>query len=554
MPTFADITTRLNIVGFGVVGDPSYNQILSILESAYNVVTKDDNGDPDQNGIKENWDLWYRDTTNTLTISYTVGQNRYIESQSKIELDPTLAASYVYLTPTGRAVADSLSEVLIHELGHAVAGAVDSDASISLIGQNTKFTNKVLAGLGIPKVAHYWATSNATLLDVGLEYTGGQEVDIAIVLDLSTKVRLYETYGWENYVDTSANGGKKDLLIGDVFDNTLISGAGRDFLYGGFGNDTLVGDGASISATGAVTGITADGISDFLSGGDGADKYYVSVAVPSSGSLAVSGNEIEIGAIVDKIDSYEKNIDKIYYGPGLTELGSFNLRADTSSFYGDYLDSTDENLRFGGKIVGNEIIFGIFDASGFESFAFFKTDLAAISNGKFSGLRFSGSLNQIPGNASGNTLAGTVNDDYITGLGGADIMNGNGGDDMIDGGDGNDLANGNDGNDDLLGELGDDQLSGDAGDDIINGGEGADTLNGGTGNDIMIGGNGGDTYYVDSVCDIIRNEYSGNTGTGSSIAAVPVRAFIVDSTTDVITEAAGTNTGRRRLHLLRHWQ
>jgi Ca2+-binding RTX toxin-like protein len=546
MPTFDDIFTRITINGFGVAGDASYDQIKAILESAYNA----------ESALKVAWNTWFTSpTNNTLTIEYAQGQNRHIPNENKIQLDPS-AIFPIYLTPNGLAVANTFNQVVIHEVAHEIANKTDLAASISYIGQNTEFINETLAKLAppIPQMAHYFAQGGTNLLQLDFNYTGGELIDIAIAMETGVKEKLEEQGQRINFVDTSANGGKKDLLIGDVVDNTLISGAGRDFLYGGFGNDTLVGDGASISATGAVTGITADGISDFLSGGDGADKYYVSVAVPSGGSLAVSGNEKVIAAIVDKIDSYEKNIDKIYYGPGLTELGSFNLRANTSSFYGDYLDSTDENLRFGGKKEGNEIIFGIFDASGFESFAFFKTDLAAISNGKFSGLRFSGSLNQIPGNASGNTLAGTVNDDYITGLGGADIMNGNGGDDMIDGGDGNDLANGNDGNDDLLGELGDDQLSGDAGDDIINGGEGADTLNGGTGNDIMIGGNGGDTYYVDSVCDIIRNEYSGNTGTGSSIAAVPVRAFIVDSTTDVITEAAGTNTGRRRLHLLRHWQ
>ena len=42
-----------------------------------------------------------------------------------------------------------------------------------------------------------------------------------------------------------------------------------------------------------------------------------------------------------------------------------------------------------------------------------------------------------------------------------------------------------------------------AGNDTMDGGAGADTLNGGTGDDLLIGGLGSDTYYVDSLNDVV---------------------------------------------------
>ncbi len=83
--------------------------------------------------------------------------------------------------------------------------------------------------------------------------------------------------------------------------------------------------------------------------------------------------------------------------------------------------------------------------------------------------------------------------DYVYGYGGNDFLYGGDGDDTLDGGAGNDYLSGENGNDKLLG------------------GTGNDLLEGGSGNDIMIGGAGLDTYYVDSVGDVVVEAAGGGT-------------------------------------------
>jgi Ca2+-binding RTX toxin-like protein len=71
------------------------------------------------------------------------------------------------------------------------------------------------------------------------------------------------------------------------------------------------------------------------------------------------------------------------------------------------------------------------------------------------------------------------------------------------GGFGNDILIGNDKGDLLDGGVGNDYLVGNGGIDTLTGGEGDDILDGGTGNDMMSGGSDNDTYYVDSLLDVI---------------------------------------------------
>ncbi|MEM9266032.1 MAG: calcium-binding protein [Cyanobacteria bacterium P01_F01_bin.13] len=93
---------------------------------------------------------------------------------------------------------------------------------------------------------------------------------------------------------------------------------------------------------------------------------------------------------------------------------------------------------------------------------------------------------------------------------GADIIFGNGGNDTIDGGLGNDSIFGGSGN--PFSNDGNDMLFGNDGNDTLNGGLGNDTLDGGTGNDVMDGGDNSDTYFVDSVNDIVRERFDDTLG------------------------------------------
>jgi Ca2+-binding RTX toxin-like protein len=62
---------------------------------------------------------------------------------------------------------------------------------------------------------------------------------------------------------------------------------------------------------------------------------------------------------------------------------------------------------------------------------------------------------------------------------------------------------GNGGNDTLKGNLLTDTIEGGAGDDSLVGGAGSDSLDGGTGNDLMQGESDDDSYFVDSIGDIV---------------------------------------------------
>jgi Ca2+-binding RTX toxin-like protein len=100
-------------------------------------------------------------------------------------------------------------------------------------------------------------------------------------------------------------------------------------------------------------------------------------------------------------------------------------------------------------------------------------------------------------------LSGTSASDKINGLKGDDEIFGFGGNDTLNGGDGNDfLAAGNSPNG------GNSKLNGDAGDDQLFGADGNDSLDGGTGKDFMEGGKGDDSYFVDSINDVI-DEFPG---------------------------------------------
>lgn len=111
-----------------------------------------------------------------------------------------------------------------------------------------------------------------------------------------------------------------------------------------------------------------------------------------------------------------------------------------------------------------------------------------------------------------------------------DTILGNGGDDEIEAGTGSDFAFGGTGDDILYsydaaaaftffdGDGEDDFLYGDSGDDSLYGDANADQLDGGTGNDFMAGLDGDDTYFVDSLGDIVSETRSGYDKVFSTIS------------------------------------
>ncbi|OWV69250.1 RTX toxin [Rhizobium sp. R339] len=309
--------------------------------------------------------------------------------------------------------------------------------------------------------------------------------------------------------------------IGNALANTIISGAGNDFLNGGAGADSLIGgaghDTYIVDNAGDIVTEAADEGTDtvrttlasYTLGSDVENLTY-------TGTVAFAGtgndldNTIQGGAGADTLDG-KAGADMLIGGAG----------NDT------YIVDNIDDVVTEGLNAGTDLI---------------KTVLSSYTLGNnVENLQYTGSASFTgTGNALLNTITGGV------------------GNDTLDGGIGNDALNGGAGNDTLIGGAGSDTMSGGKDDDIyvvdiatdvvienvnegtdtvqtalasymlgnnvenltyigsasftgtgnalvntITGGAFNDTLNGGAGADTLIGGEGNDTYIVDNAGDIV---------------------------------------------------
>ncbi|TPG44890.1 hypothetical protein EAH89_26755 [Roseomonas nepalensis] len=291
--------------------------------------------------------------------------------------------------------------------------------------------------------------------------------------------------------DDFAGGSGADLLRGSAFDDVIQGFGGNDTLLGGAGNDTLdggLGDDTLDGGTGA----------DLLRGGAGNDTYYVDSLGDVVVELADEGSDRVVASVTWTLGA---NLERLSLAGTADLSGTGNAQANQID------GNAGNNLLAGG--LGNDTLLG----------------------------------------AAGNdTLDGGLGDDTLDGGTGADLLRGGAGNDTyyVDGlgdvvveladegsdrvvasvtwtlganlerlslagtadlsGTGNAQANqidGNAGNNLLAGGLGNDTLLGAAGNDTLDGGLGDDTLDGGTGADLLRGGAGNDTYYVDSLGDVV---------------------------------------------------
>jgi trimeric autotransporter adhesin len=535
--TFAEIVARTDINGFDLhPGDLA--QLMFSLEQVYNTT------------FQSVWNNWLdAHPSSNVGITYDAGNAVVLDSGlGHVFFDPSWVQESLYVTLDGYAVKQSASSALIHEFGHALVGLTDLTASVSNPGSNTTYINQFLPQLNHSLVAHYWShvpLEEAGLLQIGYSYTGGRQVDTAIVLTTDVADKLGTRENPSSTIDTASNDDLKDLLIGNLANNTLVSGGGTDFLYGSEGDDSLVGDEATLAADGSVQSTTSDTLSDLLEGGIGNDSYYVNYQFVVGQASLVRGNEVALAEMLDLIRD-EDGLGKIYIGVDFIDLSNVTMRPNTNpNKYGDFTGSPDDSLGFGGKIVGSEIIYGYFDRSGYESSVWFKTDVGVslpqnqpatiapsiaqfaliaasgtATQGSFLGMTFATALNQVEGTSLSETLSGTSNRDYIRGFDGSDNLNGFESDDVIDGGDGNDIISGGAGDDDIIGEAGNDTLIGGDGTDVIDGGAGNDILDGGVGGDQLSGGIGSDTYYIDSLEDVLGYESIYDAGIDHVISAI----------------------------------
>ncbi|MFO1192128.1 MAG: carbohydrate-binding domain-containing protein [Rhodoferax sp.] len=257
-----------------------------------------------------------------------------------------------------------------------------------------------------------------------------------------------------------------DWIDGEDGDDTLEGGGQGDQLWGGLGNDLLWGDLPAVHLAGLSVPAQALG-DDTLDGGDGRDSL-----IGGGGDDQLAG-----GAGNDALWGDEGSVllSGAWHGADLLDGGDGD----------DLLHGGGRNDTLQGG-AGRDILHG--------------DDALAVLAGAFHGA---------------DLLDGGAQDDQLTGGGGADTLFGGDGDDVLVGDQaGADAAVTDfDGADQLHGDAGDDRLSGGGGADSLWGGAGDDQLEGGRGADWMAGGDGHDVYRVDDPGDRVVEARDGGIDT-----------------------------------------
>jgi hypothetical protein len=214
---------KTTIAGFTATEETA---ILAVLETAYN----------NSPTAKAMFDTWINAAPgNTIDIKFVAGQllGYVIVTPSgtvgtgRVEIDFAELNNASYINTTGKAVPDTLTTTLLHELVHALTGKKDNFTSLDYKGDTVRFANQIYKELGLPEQVSYIASEAQGLHKLNYEYTNGAAIDAARSGDIN--------------MNSAALGASNDLLIGGTSPNTLESGDGNDFLFGAGGNDTLSG-------------------------------------------------------------------------------------------------------------------------------------------------------------------------------------------------------------------------------------------------------------------------------------------------------------------------
>ncbi len=260
-------------------------------------------------------------------------------------------------------------------------------------------------------------------------------------------------------VTTGVTGGipsnDSDTIYGLGGDDIIDGGGGDDTIDGGIGNDNLNGGYGSDSLIGGAGNDRLDGGAesgyddDFMAGGPGNDTYVVA----------------RQAVWVTDYDDYGNPVATYYYpgdhviekaGEG-TDTIELNLpRSEGGYNMTDNVENLFTNMNSGIQAYGN------------------------------------GLNNIMEGNSGNDWLHGGYGNDTLKGYGSDDTLIGGAGSDRLEGGDGNDILQGFEPN-------------------SIQTDDGNDILDGGSGNDIMVGSLGNDTYYVDSLGDIVTEKLNEGT-------------------------------------------
>ena len=275
--------------------------------------------------------------------------------------------------------------------------------------------------------------------------------------------------------------------------DTILGGAGVDWIDAGAGDDIVYGRGGDDEIT------TGPGV-DIIYGGDGFDTIHsrdladtviddaggyqllLTPPAPPADTAPVTGN------------------DETYVTPGETlEIEVLDNDFDPNgNLVAASLSITRAPTLGAVQVTGTSeadiaVVYTAGPDAGVDTFTYEVCDtLGACATAEVT----------VTVGTAGCTIVGTVDDDTLVGTAGADVICGLGGNDVISGLGGGDVLVGGPGHDTLYG--GGESFVGDDGDDVLFGGPGADTLVGGNGADILWGGVGDDTLSGNSQNDTLH--------------------------------------------------
>ncbi|MEZ0231973.1 MAG: beta strand repeat-containing protein [Methylophilaceae bacterium] len=392
-------------------------------------------------------------------------------------------------------------------------------------------------------------------------------------------------------------------INGNIGDDNISAGAGRDSVSGGDGNDTINGNAGNDTLLGGsgTDSLSGNEGNDSLDGGSGIDTL-----------MGGDGNDTLVGGADADVLNGGAGTDTASYrnsASGLTV--SMTTPTDgTGDALGDSFTGIEnlEGSAFADKLIGNELnnqIFGLvgddtlegmggsdtldggtgtntlsFEHSAAGVTATFTTGLttalgaAIVNTGDATGDTYI-NLQNIIGSNQADYLIGSASATSLEGLGGNDTLEGIGGNDTLDGGADIDTAsylhassavnaslssgigaitngNGSDTlidienlqgtayNDTLTGNNDANALSGEIGNDFLTGLDGNDTLIGGTGNDTLIGGVGADSLDGgDGTADMASYRTALETVSGNGIGVI---ASLINVTGVTATNDAAGDT------------
>lgn len=310
--------------------------------------------------------------------------------------------------------------------------------------------------------------------------------------------------GNNSYNDRIFGGAGNDSLVGDQRDR-VHGGAGDDrmsatmgspSLYGGLGNDVIEMNGSYFAGS---------GIAGAAYGGDGDDGILFTAPIGAHAEGG-SGNDLlsvsTTGNFGYATGGHMDFAGGVFIGPGTLSL----------TFSGF------ERLFFQGYLGADTVIGGANDDT---AYLYQGENVADMGAGNDTVAARYGWTQTLEGGAGDDLLFlmdaltsvyfivdgldGSVDDGQLSLISGFERYHILGGlqDDIISLGSGADTAFGDRGNDTLYGMGGDDSLSGMLGDDSLFGGDGADVLTGGFGNDVLHGDDGHDRLIAIRGSDVL---------------------------------------------------